>query len=48
VGKIEPRIERVPDALAGAEVRTPEGEAVRLGNVWRDRTAVLAFVRHFG
>lgn len=43
-----PTVERVPEALAGAEVLTPEGEAVRLSAVWKARTVVLAFVRHYG
>jgi peroxiredoxin len=25
-----------------------EGRPIRLGDVWRDRTAVLAFIRHYG
>ena len=25
-----------------------QGRPIRLGELWRDRTAVLVFVRHFG
>jgi hypothetical protein len=34
--------------LAGLEVTDPEGRAVALGTLWRERPTVLAFVRHFG
>jgi hypothetical protein len=34
--------------LASIEVQDTGGGAVRLGRLWRDRTAVLVFVRHFG
>ena len=34
--------------LADIEVETIDGARRRLGDVWKDRTAVLAFVRHFG
>jgi len=34
--------------LSGIELRDPEGRAVRLGALWRERPVVLAFVRHFG
>ena len=38
----------VPAALADAVV-TDETEAIRrLGDLWKDRPVVLAFVRHFG
>lgn len=36
------------ERLAEVEVRDTEGERVRLGDFWRDRPVVLAFVRHFG
>jgi len=29
-------------------VLDPDGQAVRLGDMWRDQTVVLAFIRHFG
>lgn len=34
--------------LADIEVYDPEGNPGKLGDLWRDRTVVLAFVRHFG
>jgi len=37
----------VPRALADAEVRDPAGEAHRLAEAWRERDAVVVFVRHF-
>jgi hypothetical protein len=36
------------DALAPLTVLDEHGATVRLGDLWRDRTAVLVFVRHFG
>lgn len=36
------------DALSEAPILDLEGRAVPLSSVWRDRTVVLAFVRHFG
>ena len=36
------------DQLASIEVLNPVGERVALGDMWRERTAVVAFVRHFG
>jgi hypothetical protein len=36
------------DALSEAPVLDPEGRAVALSSLWRDRTVVLSFVRHFG
>lgn len=35
-------------ALAAAEVRDPEGASRPLGHAWRQRPAVLVFIRHFG
>jgi hypothetical protein len=40
--------ERVPADLADSRILNEKEESVRLGDVWRDRTVVLAFVRHFG
>jgi hypothetical protein len=40
--------ERVPSDLADARILNEQGEPIRLGDLWRDRTVVLAFVRHFG
>ena len=34
--------------LANASVLDEQGAAVRLGDLWKDRTVVLVFVRHFG
>jgi hypothetical protein len=34
--------------LSDVEVLDPDGNPVELGRAWRDRTAVLAFIRHFG
>ena len=34
--------------LAGVTVKDVEGKDVRLGDLWRDRPAVLVFVRHYG
>lgn len=36
------------DALADLTVLDPKGEKVPLGTLWKDKPAVLAFVRHFG
>ena len=34
--------------LAALTVQDESGKPVELGTLWRDRTAVLVFVRHFG
>ena len=36
------------DDLATMTVLDEAGTAVELGTLWRDKTAVLVFVRHFG
>lgn len=36
------------DDLAKLTVLDEHGNTVELGSLWRDKTAVLAFVRHFG
>jgi hypothetical protein len=36
------------ESLAEIEVLDPQGRPVRLGDAWRDRPAVLVFIRHFG
>jgi hypothetical protein len=36
------------DDLASMTVLDDKGGKVTLGTLWRDKTAVLAFVRHFG
>ncbi len=38
----------MPHVLDLVVVFDPEGRQVRLGQLWADRTVVLAFVRHFG
>ena len=41
----------MPDTLEAArnlEVLGRDGKAVEFSTLWRDRPAVLAFVRHFG
>ncbi len=39
---------RAAERLEEIEVLDPDGRRQRLGDLWRDRTVVLAFVRHFG
>jgi hypothetical protein len=34
--------------LADVVVKDTEGRDLRLGDVWRDKPAVLVFVRHYG
>jgi hypothetical protein len=34
--------------LGAIEVLDPQGEVVRLGDLWRERPVVLVFIRHFG
>ncbi|TAK79724.1 MAG: AhpC/TSA family protein [Dehalococcoidia bacterium] len=41
-------MENVESSAGPLTVLTPTGEAVRLGDVWRDRPVVLALIRHFG
>jgi hypothetical protein len=36
------------DDLASMTVLDETGASIVLGDFWKDRTAVLAFVRHFG
>lgn len=38
----------VAERLADVSVLDPEGRSVRLGDLWREQTVVLAFIRHFG
>jgi len=35
-------------ALGAVTVKDVEGQDVRLGELWRERPAVLVFVRHYG
>jgi hypothetical protein len=39
---------RTAAKLRDIEVLDPAGNPVRLGEVWRQRPVVLAFIRHFG
>jgi hypothetical protein len=39
---------RVPDELANAVVKDLDGRPVRIGDLWKQRPALLLFVRHFG
>ena len=41
-------MDRVADALGNAEVIDIDGKPHRLGELWRERPAVLLWVRHFG
>ena len=36
------------DDLATLTVLDEQGATVELGSLWRDRAAVLVFIRHFG
>lgn len=38
----------VAAALAPIELPDPEGRPIRLGSLWRDAPAVVAFLRHYG
>jgi hypothetical protein len=38
----------VATKLRNIEVLDPAGNPVRLGELWRQRPVVLAFIRHFG
>ena len=39
--------ERIDD-LADVVLKDHDGKDVRLGDLWRERPAVLAFLRHYG
>lgn len=41
-------MDRVPEALAAAKVLDEMGAERALGSCWAERTAVVAFARHFG
>jgi hypothetical protein len=34
--------------LASLSLSDPDGNQIRLGDLWRERPVVLAFIRHFG
>jgi len=38
----------VAKRLKSITVLDPDGTPARLGDQWRDRSVVLAFIRHFG
>ena len=38
----------VAKRLENVRVLDPAGQAARLGDLWGDKTVVLAFIRHFG
>ncbi len=38
----------VAERLHAVMVLDPDGAPHRLADAWRDRTAVLVFIRHFG
>lgn len=39
---------RVTTRLSPIELEDIDGERIRLGTLWQDRTVVLVFIRHFG
>ncbi len=39
---------QVPEAAARAVIRDLEGRGLELRSLWRERTVVLVFLRHFG
>jgi hypothetical protein len=39
---------RSADALADIVLPDQDGNAVRLGDLWRDEPAVLVWLRHYG
>lgn len=41
-------MERIGEETAALQVLTPQGEAVPLGALWRERPALLFLVRHYG
>lgn len=41
-------MQHVDPQAAACIIRDLDGREITLGSTWRDRTAVLVFVRHFG
>jgi hypothetical protein len=41
-------MEKVPEKLAQAEVLDDAGQPHRVADLWKERPAVIHFVRHFG
>ena len=39
---------RVPDTLAGAELRDDRGHGFAARELWKERPALILWVRHFG
>jgi hypothetical protein len=39
---------RLTTRLSPIELEDIDGERIRLGALWQDRTVVLVFIRHFG
>jgi len=39
---------RVADELAGAELRDTDGQPRAMRSLWRERPALVLWVRHFG
>ena len=35
------------EKLANTEIFNPDGKPARVGDVWKDQMAVVAFIRHF-
>jgi hypothetical protein len=46
--RMTPATETMDVDLGEAPILDVEGRAVPLSSLWRDRTVVLSFVRHFG
>ena len=42
------RMTRLPDDLAALPVLDLDGRSLALGDLWRERAAVLVFLRHYG
>lgn len=38
---------QVDSELAALELPTTDGEVVRLGDLWRERTSVVVWLRHY-
>lgn len=39
---------RIPDELAAAELQRTDGSSVAARELWKDKPALLLWVRHFG
>lgn len=38
----------IADKLQDIQVLDPDGQPVRLGDMWQEHPVVLVFIRHFG